>query len=82
MFSMTMFAIIGCPCGKAAMKTGLITEVIADIFMVMALNTELPLAILVRCVMALVAVLLIFLVCLYHRARHQQRRERFGIDAS
>jgi len=80
MFSMAVFAIIGCSYGKAAMKAGFIVQVVADIFMVMTLYAELSLAVFIRCVMALLTVLLIFFMRLDHRARHQQRCERFGID--
>lgn len=80
MFGMTMFTIIGCLCGKAAMKTGFIVQVVADIFVIMTLYAEFSLTVFVRCVMALITLLFIFFMRLGYRAWHQHRGKRVSIN--
>ncbi len=55
------------------MKTSFITQIIKNIFMFMALHTEMRLLIFTRRVMALITVRLIFFMCSYNRPWHQQR---------
>jgi hypothetical protein len=62
------------------MKAGFITQVIKNVFVVVALNTELPLFLLVGSVMALCTLLFVFFMSLDDFTGHKQRFQGLCIN--
>ena len=79
MLGMAVLAVVLCVFWQPAVKAGFPVQVIKNIFMIMTFQAKVALFFLAGSIVALITVLLVFLMRLGNRTRHNQGFQRFGI---